>query len=280
MNNVVVHNTTIVNVTNITYSNFRVNNAVIATTHEHFGNGHVQDVPVHVTQTRGLEHVHGTLPVKPKPASLIAGAHSGTRPPDSMLSRPVVAIRPPHEPKLPWSTKASKSEAAAQERRYVLVPSKHTSTNLPRPEFGARTGAERSRDPLPPRFAERRLESSPGSVAGERAATGRIETPVEPRIVQQTERVAPRTVPHEPATPPRAMREVAPPRAVQEPAMPTSRRSSAPPVVPRNAAVETRQQERADLPGQPANRVFSGKDNEMDSERIERRSMRQKPDGQ
>jgi hypothetical protein len=308
VNNVVVHNTTVVNVTNITYNNTHVNNAIVATTHDHFGNGHVQDAPVHVTQTQGLEHVHGALPVKPGPASLVAGAHNGTRPPESMSSRPVVATRPPHESRLPWRTEAPRpGTAAAQDRRYVLVPNKRTSKDLPRPEFGAQTGEERLRTPLPPRFAERRREAVPDNVIRERAETGRIESPVEPRteprieqrIEQRIERGVSRTAPPEPATPPRVTREVAPPRAVQEShtvqererVTQEPRRSSAAPVAPRAAPAETRQQERADLPGKPANRVFRVKERDVEkkdikdinekkdmNEKVERRRSQQKPD--
>ena len=171
VNNVVVRNTTVVDVNHITYNNTHVHNAVVATTHEHFGHGRVHDAPVHVTQTRELARVHGALPVKPGPASLVAGAHNGPRPPESMLSRPVVATRPPHEPKLPWRIEASKP-AAVQERRFVLVP-EHIPNELPRPAFGVQTGAERPRPPLPPRFMERSREAVPGSMVREHAETGR-----------------------------------------------------------------------------------------------------------
>lgn len=279
VNNVVVHNTTHVNVNHITYHNTHVNNAVVATTHEHFGNGHVHDAPVHVTQTQGLEHVRGALPVKPGPASLVAGARNGTRPPDSMLSRPVVATRPPHESKLPWRTEAAKPETrVAQERRYVLVP-KRTSTDLPRPEFGAQTGAERPRSPLPPSFGDRRREAAPGSVIREHAETGRIESSIRSQIEPRIEPRVSRTAPPESATPPRSIiREAAPPRAVQERerVTPETRRSLAAPAAPRAAPEETRQQERADLPGKPANRVFRVED--RDNERGDPRRSRQKPD--
>jgi len=274
VNNVVVHNTTIVNVTNITYNNTHVNNAVVATTQEHFGNGHVHDAPVHVTQTQRLEYVHGALPVKPGPASLVAGARNGTRPPESVLSRAVVATRPPREFKLPWRTEAPKPEVkAAQERRYVIVP-KRTPSDLQRPEFGAQTGAELPRSPLPPRFGDRRRETAPGNAIRERAETGRIEPRIEPGVS--------RTSPPESATPPRIIRELPPQRAVQERerVSPEPGRSLAAPVAPRAAPAATRQQERADLPGKPANRVFRGQDKENNSEKIERRSTRQKPDNQ
>lgn len=262
VNNVVIKQTTVVNVTYITYHNTRVNNAVVATTSEHFGKGHVHDAPVRVTQTRELEHVRGALPVKPGPASLVAGARMGVRPPESVLSRPVVSTRPPSESRLPWRTEAPRAEKkAAPEQRYVEMP-KRPSADLPRPEFGAQTGAERATPPLQPRFKERPREAepaAPGNVVRERTQTDRAE----PR--------APRTSAPEAATPPRTVREIAPPRAVQEQerarATPEPRRGEAAPGRTRPAPEAAPQRERADLPGKPANRMYRGQDNKESGDR-------------
>ncbi len=270
VNNVVIKRTTVVNVSNINYYNTRVSNAVVATTRERFGRGHVHEAPVRVTQPRELAPVRGALPVKPGPASLVAGSPKGIRPPESVLSRPVVATQPPRETRLPWHAEAPKPETkAAPEQRYVPVP-KRPSNDLPRPEFGVQTGEERPRPPLQPRYEERRREAqpaAPGSVTRDRAETVRTE----PR--------APRATSPEPATPPRIMREAAPPRAVQEREReritPESRRGEAAPAGPRAAPEETRQRERmererADLPGKPANRMYRGQD---DDKRERRRSQ-------
>jgi hypothetical protein len=265
VNNVVVHNTN-VNVTHITYNNTHVNNAVVATTHEHFGNGHVHEEPVHVMQPEGLEHVHGALPVKPGPSSLVAGGHSGMRPPESMLSRPVMATRPPHESKLPWRTEAPKPETrSVLGRRFVLVP-RQKSTDLPRPEYGAQAGAERPRPSLPPGFGERRREALSDSATREHAETGRTgsrtETPIEPKVS--------RTASPESTTSPRMMREVTTQRVMPEPG-----RILAVPAAPLSGPAEVRQQDRADLPGKPANQVFRVQ--ARDAEKGERRS-KLKPD--
>ena len=262
VNNVAVNNTTIINVTNITYNNTHVDNAVVATTHEHFGNGHVHDAPVHVTRPQELEHVHGALPVKPGPTSLVAGAHAGTRPPESVLSRPVVATRPPRESRLPWRVTATKPEKkTAAEQRYLLVP-KHPSKDMSRPEFGAQTGEERLRPALPPRFEERRRAAEP---AGTDQSVPRVS----------------RTTP--PETPPqRIMRETALPPVVQERGRltPEPRRSEAAPAAPRASApreIRQRQQvDRSNLPGKPANRVYRIKD--KDKEKGERQRSQHKPE--
>ena len=288
VNNKVVHNTTHVDVNHINYNNTHVNNAVVATTHERFGNGRVHDVPVRVTQIQELKYFRGALPVKPGPASLVAGARNGTRPPDSMLSRRVIATRQPREPNLPWRTEASKPEfKAAQERRFALVP-KQTTNELPRPDFGAQTGAERPRSALPPRFGERRRAVAPDSVIQENA--GRIVSPIrsqiEPRVGPDVQPGASRTAPPQPATPQpatpqRMMRETAPQGVFQERErmIQESRRSSPVPVAPRAAPAETRQQQRTDLPGKPANRVFRIKEKVDDKgEKIEQRRSQQRPD--
>jgi len=266
VNNVVVHNTTQVNVNHITYSNTHVNNAVVATTHEHFGNGHVHDAPVHVTQVQDLKHVRGALPVKPGPESLVAGARNGARPPDSMLSRRVIATRPPLETKLPWRTGVSKPEAkAAQDQHFVVVP-KRVPNDLSRPEFGVQTGAERLRPPLPPGFGDRHREVVPGSMTRQPADTGRIQPRLEPGVSRAT--------PPEPVTPPNILRETTRQRATQEREriMPESRRSPAAPIAPPAVPEETRQQDQADLPGKPANRVFRMED--QDNEKRDwRRSL-------
>ena len=269
------------NVTNITYHNTRVDNAVVATTSEHFGRGRVHDAPVRVTQTRELEHIRGALPIKPGPASLIAGAHKGARPPESMLSRPVVSTRAPSESRLPWRTEAPKSEKkTAPEQRYVEMP-KRSSNDLPRPEFGAQTGAERAAPPLQPRFKEQRREAepaAPGNLIRERTQTNRAEpkapstsipeTVAPTRTMRETKPIAPGNVireraqtdraepraPHTPApeaaTPPRAVHEIAPPRAVQEQgrarATPEPRRGEAAPGLTRSAPEATPQRERVE----------------------------------
>jgi hypothetical protein len=252
VNNVVVKRTTVVNVTNITYHNTRVNNAVVATTRERFGRGHVRDAPVQVTQTRNLEQVRGALSIKPGPVSLVAGAPKGVRPPENVLSRPVMATRPARESRLPWRTESPKSESkTTSEQRYVPVP-KGPSNELQRPGFGVQTGAERLRPPLPPRFEERRREVEPRA-----PSTDRIES----------------TAPSS-----RIMREAAPPRAVQERererAKQVPRREEAAQEESRAVTDAPRQRERVDLPGKPANRMYRGKDKENG----ERRRSQQKSD--
>jgi hypothetical protein len=174
VNNVVVKNTTVINVNNIQYVNTRVNNAMVATPRERFGKGYVQTAPSPIVQTQKRTPIHGALPVKPEPSSVMIGSPGKVRPPQTLQARPVVATRPPRENKLPWGGSGPKAETRLvkpdtagakdssrpkQEERYITVPKR--STQEPgRPQYGERAGDERPRPPQPQRFNERR-ESPP-----------------------------------------------------------------------------------------------------------------------
>jgi len=215
------------------FRNTRVSNSVVATSREHFGNSRVYESPVNVMRPGELNHVRGALPVKPVPASLVGDARKGNRPPESMLTRQVVGTRPPGETNLPWHAGTSSVDAiATPEHRYVPTP-KRSSKDLPRPEFGNQTGAERPRSPLPPRFENRRL-------ATEHPVAGQAETKASRSI---------------PFGSPNIPRETA-----------TSRASPA----------DSKQQERSDLPGKPANRVYRNKGQYEEKGRQQR--TEQKPD--
>jgi hypothetical protein len=276
VNNQVIHNNSRVDMNRIRYNNTHVRDAVVATTHEHFGTGRVRDEHVPVTQTRELKHVRGALPVKPRPESLVAGARNGARPPERILSRPVVATRPPQESRLPWRVEASRQEGgSAQERRYMLVPRQSTN-NLPRPAFGGQTGAERPRPPLPPSFPERRREAVPYN-------TGPAQTgPVSPNRSQSgsnaTRDIPPQSAKPQPGMQQRTTREVVPQGAAQErdQTRQESRRIFAPQAEQRATPAENRQQTPTDLPGRPANRVFSNENQQSD--RGDQRWFQRQPD--
>ncbi|MFA5241705.1 MAG: DUF6600 domain-containing protein [Sulfuricella sp.] len=306
VNNVAIKPGVAVNVTNITYHNTRVHNAVVATASERFGRGQVHDARMRVTQTRELRHVHGALPVKPGPASVMTGAPSRIRPPESILARPVVSTRPARESTLPWRNEERRRQGGVTpEPRYVPAPVRPGS-ELSRPAFGAQTGEERARPPLAPRFEERRGEAdAPGNRARERTERGqadqiappvaipdrreaaapprRLESaPAQPRMAAEPARRQERIERErgespgqaEASAPPRSMRESASARPLQERerererVAPEPRRFEAAPVQPRavpeparrQERVERSERERADLPGQPANRTYRGQD--------------------
>jgi hypothetical protein len=279
---VVVKQTTVINITNITYVNSRVNNAVVATHRERFTRGGWDDTPrrlTHTTQTR-LQPVRGALPVKPEPASLIAGSPRSVRPPEAVLKRQVVVKRVPSEPKLPWRgvTATRPDPKVAPERRFVSVPA-HPAGAAVRPALGSETGIERARPPLPPRFEEREREPQPAQPVPatrerERTPPSMAEPPVPRATEQERQRQAepaqpaPTTRERERVKPPQPQPKAPPvvtpvpaqPRAVEQqerqrvPAEP--RRVETPVHPPQAAPAPTPQPERAELPGKPANRVY------------------------
>ena len=98
VNNVVVNNTTIVNVRNITrFQNIEVRNAVIGVDRERFGRGRVEHVRMGPDQARGLQVVRGQIGVKPVATSLVPREGRGRRPPEQRQNRRVVATRPPQD---------------------------------------------------------------------------------------------------------------------------------------------------------------------------------------
>lgn len=269
VNNVVIKQTNIINVTNISYHNTRVPQAVVTTRAEHFGRGKVHDTPVRITEARELKHLRGALPVKASPASLVAGAPKSIRPPEPMLSHPVVATRAPRETKLPWRIESKPDVKIAPEPHYVPAP-KPTAKELPRPEFGQQGGEERVRPPLPPRYEERRRETAPvtpPSVVRQRDEPDRAETK-QPRI----------TPPSAPTTP-RVTQESTPQRTEKERVQESHeiKKGAATPTAPQEMRqrdrIENVERERADLPGKPANRVYRKNDQDKQDKGDRRRSQ-------
>ena len=207
------------------YRNTRMNNSIVATSQEYFGNGRVHEGP-RMTRLGELNNVRGALPVNPRPESLVGGARRGIRPPERMLTRQVVGTRSPSKPNLPWPDRSRSELQTVPKQRYVPPPKRHSS-ELPRPEFGANTGSERTLSPLPPRFEDRRRSSDPAITSNtrERTRTEQTET--------KTNRSIPFGAPH------------------------IERDSTF-----RSAPVDLRQQKRVDLPGKPANRVYQNKKHE------------------
>lgn len=297
VNNVVIKHTTVVNVTNISYTNVRISNAVVATTADHFGRGHVRDVPVRVVREkeRELAHIRGALPVKPDAVRAVAGAPKGARPPERLLERSVVATRPPRETKLPWRVDKPQPVKAAAPR---YVPAlKRPAAELPRPQSGAEFGSERSRSPLPPRYEERKRQAEPAAPpveAREQREVRKQETPPQADRSRQAEPAAPPVRPREPqpeiakeqkatrvappaaATPPRQEQERVQPRVqerVQEPREVRTREQAPTRATPQESRQQERieRPERADLPGNPANRTYRGRDQDQgDRRRSER----------
>lgn len=150
VNNTVINQTNITNITQINYVNSRVANAVVTAPADHFGKTPVHEMSPHREKPKELIQVQGALPVQPNPVSLVAGAPKGIRPPDQVLSRPVVAVRRPPESRLPWKIESPSVPVASQP--HLVQPQAVPENDFRRPQFGTQTGPERSRPPLPPKY--------------------------------------------------------------------------------------------------------------------------------
>lgn len=272
VNNVVIRQTTVVNVTNIVYQNSQVRQAVVAVPSPHFGRPRPDVRILEAAPVREFERVRGALPVKPAPTSLTAGEATQARPPRAVLERPVVSTRPTPEAKLPWrpmlpkgrdeavpsvqeATPSPRStsvvpggsapkQATPEDRPRVIEatpagprlvsPPKPSETALPRPEFGAQGDAERSRPPSPPRYEPMR----PAVSAPQREAVRPPEAASRP----ESSTVLPRRE-AEPA--------VAPARIEREREAPVTRGAPA----ARESGPAQAAEPKA-LPGNPANRLF------------------------
>jgi len=97
VNNVVINQTTVVNVNNITvYRNAGIQNAVVAVPQDRFGRHPTHEARIAQAQVdvRRLEPVRGPLQVTPAASSFVAASGHAARPPEAVLARPVVATRP------------------------------------------------------------------------------------------------------------------------------------------------------------------------------------------
>jgi hypothetical protein len=156
VNNVVINNTTVVNVQNINvYRNTTVQNAVVVVNEDRFGRGPITAARVTQVDVKSLQPTHAGPQVTVTPASFVPTASRGVRPPEESLKRAVVATRPPH---------AGPESAAGGERkigppgtptpapRIVAAPPRREADAVPaRPPVG-QSRVERSlpdRAPLP-----------------------------------------------------------------------------------------------------------------------------------
>jgi len=264
VNNVVINQTTVINVGDIRYRNAELPRAILTVPPDKFGRERIRATVENRYRHTDLAPVRGELPVKPSRASLFGGAPKGVQPPKDLVSRPVVSTRPPRkrERAMPWQDEAPRVRAqAGPEPRYVIPPAPRADAARPlppRPPFGAETGSERTPPPLPPRYGEVKNAAPPPSAA--RSPTPTREQATERRELRPMPAVvappAPVTRPTQQQAP-GARREAAPPAAASRPAAPAVQaparaRAEA---VPSRGVVRQEGRERP-LPGQPASQVY------------------------
>jgi hypothetical protein len=282
VNNVVIQQTTVVNVRDIRYQNASQPRAILTVPADKFGRERVQATVENRYRHTEFAPARGELPVKPTPASLSGGAPKGIQPPREIVTRPVVTTRIPRQqtPVLQDAAPRVRTQAVPQSR-YVIPPTRRTedARAVSRPPFGADVGPERKPEPRPPRYEELRKSTPPPVTtrgqattreqATERRAVQPAIRPVQPSPAspppttrsQTTTReqpavrqeARPATRPVQPSTPaPTASRPAAP--AVQAPAR-------APATAPRG---EVRKEEGArPLPGHPASQTYRGRERDV-----------------
>jgi hypothetical protein len=266
VNNVVIKNTTVVNVTNIVYRNTKVDKAVVYLPREHFGRAHERARHVERVNVREMSHVHGALPVKPGPESLAVGTRKGIQPPKEVAARPVVVTRPPRETKLPWrNDRPVVRDLPPAPPKVVAPPPRQDDSRLRRPEYGTQGMEERPRPPQPTRFREMPMPaSSPAPVPQNRerdAQSSREAAPPPSRMEREVP--AERQRPAVQAGP--QSREMTQSREARE--IRQERPETGAPRQEVRTHERVQEQERP-LPGKPANRVYrKGGQDEPDKDR-------------
>jgi hypothetical protein len=158
VNAVVVSQTTVINVQNITvYRNTTVTNAVVVVNHDRFGRGPITEARVRQADIRTLQPLHTGVPVQPVGASWAASSARGARPSDAALHRPIVATRSPRPlaPSVASGPRPAPAAAGPPATRIVSVTPSVPATTLARPAFGQspreRGTSDREIPPRPPR---------------------------------------------------------------------------------------------------------------------------------
>jgi hypothetical protein len=155
VNNVVVSQTTVINVQNINvYQNTKLTNAVVAVQHDHFGRGPITRARISGGGFGNLRPLHADLPVKPTPASWNPSGIRGIRPSENVLHKPVVATRTPKTPSPSVASVVTHVPSPSSSPRIVTITRPEPSTPLKRPSFGQsarqRGMSDRAAPPRPP----------------------------------------------------------------------------------------------------------------------------------
>jgi Family of unknown function (DUF6600) len=281
--NVVIRNTTIVNVQEIkAYRNVTVRNAVVVVKEDHFGRGPITSARVTKVDVNNFRPIHHAPAVTPTPASFVPREKRGVQPPEKILKRSVVATRPPQGQQEPATgrVRAAGPERVPAPAPRMVPPPQHRETApvLNRPPYG-QGGVERSTErarPTPPPKVEvprgpARPPEGPASVTPKAGPQQRESQPARPSRAEpqpsggraEPGRAQPAVLPgaERPRGPERAPKgtPTAAPQAAPA-ASPQQRGShvaSPPPAESRPAArgSESAHQPSRVLPGEPANRL-------------------------
>ena len=185
VNNVVISNTTVVNVQNITvYRNVSVPRAVVAVDRARFGHGPITAARVMQVDAQRLRPLHAGPEISPAPASFAPTTVRGVRPPEESLKRPVVATRPAHRgPEATGAQPGQPRTVSLPPERIVTVPKPGPQGlgGAPRPSFGRgsveRPMTDRTPPPAPPRPGPTSVGPPSPVPLGPPSSTGRSPVP-------------------------------------------------------------------------------------------------------
>lgn len=269
VNNVVIKQTTVINVGEIRFHNATLPRTIVTVPADKFGRERVRATVETRYRHADFAPVRGELPVKPNRASLYGGAPRAERqPPREIAVRPVVSTRAPRERALPVRDAAPRTRAQAlPDAHFVIPPARRVEDGrrLPRPPLGVEAGPERTPPPPPPRYEEVRRSVGTARAADVRGAPpAQAAPPVRDRATgreQATERRAPQPTPVTPGVRERVTeREQATERREAGPVPRAAPSTQAPRARPEAAPGRGDAREGRPLPGQPASQVYRGRD--------------------
>jgi hypothetical protein len=244
VNKVVVHKTVHVREIHV-YEHQHRRHAFVAVDRDAFGRRNAVEARLASAEPKQFHRFEGDLDVRPARESLAPSTRSARRPSKEWRERTVIATREPKRAQVPeldtgGETPRSERAEARREASPVRVVERsrrpEAQRTLERPPFGTRGQAERATPPPAPRYEQARRREATQSDAvpePEKARPERADAPT-PKPVR-TDRAA------KPAHEPSRRERVA------APATPSRR---APP------REEAAHEAAADLPGEPANRVY------------------------
>jgi hypothetical protein len=285
VNNVVVHNTTVIDVNHISgYANASHRGAIVAVDRRDFGRRDLSHARLRDFDARKLRPAHGDFDVKPSAVSLVGSERAGRRPPRADLERAVVATREPRRASAPaidarnrWSRReqGQRTPVAAQDLPARTPPARvvtreRTQTRVPeRPPFGRQSGEERAAPPRPPRYRDARRQAGEQEARRQADAPEGRGRPGAPRDAGATRSAEPevRDTRGERArgrAPVQGPQRSAPATGRAQTSRDTQQQPGAAPGRVGNAPSEVRgrtrtSEPRRELPGEPANRVFRGR---------------------
>ena len=130
VNNVIVSNTTVVSVQNITvYRNAIVPRAVVAVDRARFGRGPITHARVVQVDGQRLRPLAGAPQISATPASFAPTLVHGVRPPEGILKRSVIATRPARR-----EAEAAPATAGTGASRAVFTPPQRLVVTRPEPQ--------------------------------------------------------------------------------------------------------------------------------------------------